>query len=142
MTVLEAKGLVKKFAEKTAVDGVSLQIQKGECFGILGPNGAGKSTLMKMLYGLCTIDDGELYILGINASKNMRAVKEKIGVVPQEDCLEQDFTVIENLTLFSRYFGVEKRVSKYRAEDLLRLMRLEDYKNNFIFFIRQFLIFF
>lgn len=131
-TVLEMNGLIKRFGDKTVVDGISLQIKRGECFGILGPNGAGKSTLMRMLYGLTEITEGEAYILGLNLKKSIKSVKAKIGVVPQDDGLDSEFTVMENLLLFSRLHGIESKIARYRAEELLHLMRLEDVKNNFV----------
>src|SRR5690349_19118565 len=84
-TVLEMKGLIKKYGDKAVVNGISLEVKKGECFGILGPNAAGKSTLMKMMYGSVLPTEGELFVLGLNTKKNMRQIKSRIGVIPQED---------------------------------------------------------
>lgn len=125
-TVLEMKGLIKKYGDKIVVNGISLEVKKGECFGILGPNGAGKSSIMKMMYGSATIDGGELFVLGLNAKSALREIKSRIGVVPQEDGLDIEFTAIENLKIFARYFGIDQRIAAERAVELLRLMRLEE----------------
>lgn len=125
-TVVEAKGLIKKFADRAVVRGVDLQIQKGEIFGLLGPNGAGKSTLMKMMYCSSTVTEGELYVLGLNAKKNYREIKSRIGVIPQDDGLDSQFSAFENLTLFAGYHLIDGPVAHRRADELLRLMRLEN----------------
>lgn len=124
--MVEAKGLTKRFADFLVIKGVQLEVHQGEYFGILGPDGAGKSTLMRMLYGSAAIQEGELYLLGLNAKTNIREIKSKIGVLPQEDGLEAEFTVRENLQLFCNYNCMDKEVSKARMEDLMKLMRLED----------------
>ncbi len=125
--VIESKALTKKYGDSFIVRNVDLQIRRGECFGLLGPNGAGKSTTMKMLYGGASITSGELYILGINAKKNITDIKARIGVVPQEDGLDHDFSVYENLALFASYFGLVGNTAKLRIEELLKLFRLEEY---------------
>ncbi len=128
-TVVEMKGLVKKYGDRIVVNGVDLDILQGECFGILGPNGAGKTTTMKMIYGSVEITQGELYVRGLNTKVNRREVKNLIGVVPQEDGLDVDFTVKENLLLYASYFGINQQVARHRCEDLMRLMRLEEYQD-------------
>jgi lipooligosaccharide transport system ATP-binding protein len=131
-TVVEAKGLFKKFDDRPVVRGVDLQIQKGEIFGLLGPNGAGKSTLMRMMYCASLISEGELYVLGLNAKKNYREIKGRIGVIPQEDGLDESFTAFDNLVLFAKYHLIEEGIARKRADDLLRLMRLENDRNKFV----------
>ncbi len=126
---IEIKDLTKKYDEKTVVNGVSFEIYKGECFGILGPNGAGKSTAMKMMYCSVLVTSGELYVLGLNVKKNYREVKSRIGVVPQDDGLDPDFTVLENLLVYARYHRIPKAEAEFRAQALLRLMKLEEYQD-------------
>ncbi|UOF00280.1 ABC transporter ATP-binding protein [Bdellovibrio reynosensis] len=126
---IEIKDLTKKYADKIAVDGISLEIFKGECFGILGPNGAGKSTTMKMMYCSALVTSGELYVLGLNVKKNYREIKTRIGVVPQEDGLDPDFTVLENLLVYASFHNIPKADAELRAQALLRLMKLEEYKD-------------
>ncbi len=131
-TIVEAKGIVKKYGEKSVVDGVDFEVSQGEIFGLLGPNGAGKSSIMKMMYGSSAITAGELFVIGLNAKKNFREIKSRVGVIPQEDGLDEEFTVFENLMLYAGYQLIDKNVARPRAEDLLRLMHLEDHRDKFI----------
>lgn len=128
-SVVEAKGLVKKYDDRLVIDRVEIEIQQGECFGILGPNGAGKSTLMRMMYCSSTVTEGELYVLGLNVKKDSRQIKSRIGVIPQDDGLDVDFTVKENLQMFSKYYRMPPTISQKRVEELLRLVRLDDRKD-------------
>ena len=98
---VELKDLKKKYDETYVVNGINLEISKGECFGLLGPNGAGKSTAMKMMYCSVLVTSGELYVLGLNVKNNYREIKSRIGVIPQEDGLDTDFSVIENLLVYT-----------------------------------------
>lgn len=126
---IEIKDLTKKYDDKIVVDGINLEIFKGECFGLLGPNGAGKSTAMKMMYCSALVSSGELYVLGLNAKKNYREIKARIGVVPQDDGLDPDFTVLENLIVYASYHNIPKAESELRSQALLRLMKLEEYQD-------------
>ncbi len=130
--IVEAKGLTKKYGDRLAVDKLQLEVYQGECFGILGPNGAGKSTLMKMLYGSSALSAGELFISGLNTKANPREVKARIGVLPQDEGLDLEFTVRDNLLLYSRYHGIDANVAVSRIEDLLKLMRLEDSSEQYV----------
>ncbi len=130
--IVEAKGLTKKYADRAVVDGLNLEVFQGECFGILGPNGAGKSSLMKMLYGSSAISGGELFIAGLNLRTNPREMKARVGVVPQEEGLDLEFTVRDNLLLFSRYHGIDSEVANNRIEELLKLMRLEESSEQYV----------
>lgn len=130
--IVEAKGLAKRISDTPIVAGIDFQVYQGECFGILGPNGAGKSTTMRMMYGSSVATGGELYILGLNSKSSMKAIRARIGIVPQEDGLESEFTVAENLELFSRYHGVDPEVSLRRSDELLKLMRLEEHGDQFV----------
>lgn len=129
LTAVEMKELSKQYDDKTVVDGISLEIKKGECFGLLGPNGAGKSTTMKMMYCSVLITSGELYVLGLNVKKNFREIKNRIGVIPQEDGLDPDFTVLENLLVYANYHDLSKAEGEERARTLLRLIKLEEYQD-------------
>ncbi|MDI3256985.1 MAG: ABC transporter ATP-binding protein [Kyrpidia sp.] len=121
-----ARGLTKRYGEFLAVRGVDFAVRRGECFGVLGPNGAGKSTTMKMIYGRTPPTEGKLRILGMDARADMRRIKARIGVVPQEDNLDPDFTVIQNLLVFGRYFGLPRRTAAERAERLLEFVGLAE----------------
>lgn len=123
---IEAKGLTKKFADKIAVDAIHFEVQRGECFGVLGPNGAGKSSTMRMMYGLSSINQGELYVLGMNMKTHAREVKARIGVVPQEDGLDVDFSVLDNLLVYASYHQIEFNQALERAKHLLRMMKLDE----------------
>lgn len=127
-TAVEMKELTKRYEDKVVVDAVSLEIQKGECFGLLGPNGAGKSTTMKMMYCSALVTSGELYVLGLNVKKNYREIKNRIGVVPQEDGLDPDFNVLENLLVYANYHNIPHTEAGDRAQALMRLMKLEEYQ--------------
>lgn len=129
-TAIEAKNVVKKYDDFVALDGVSLDIKKGECFGLLGPNGAGKSTLMKLMYCQSLLSEGELYILGLNVKTNFREIKSKIGVVPQDNMLDEDFTLLENLKLFARYQQMVLSSVDEKIFHLLRLFKLEEFANH------------
>src|SRR3954471_19506380 len=87
-----ARELTKNYGERVAVAGIDFEVESGICFGFLGPNGAGKTTTMKMIYGLATVDDGELRVLGMDAIRERREIKRRIGVVPQETNLDGDLT--------------------------------------------------
>ena len=128
-TAVEIKELSKRYDDKIVVDSISLEIQKGECFGLLGPNGAGKSTIMKMMYCSALVTSGELYVLGLNVKKNYREIKSRIGVVPQEDGLDPDFSVVENLRVYASYHGMSSKAADASAQNLLRIMKLEEYQD-------------
>ncbi|MBK9322146.1 MAG: ABC transporter ATP-binding protein [Bdellovibrionaceae bacterium] len=125
---VELKDLKKKYDETYVVNGINLEISKGECFGLLGPNGAGKSTAMKMMYCSVLVTSGELYVLGLNVKNNYREIKSRIGVIPQEDGLDTDFSVIENLLVYASYHEIPHKVALEKSQSLLRLMKLEEYK--------------
>lgn len=130
--VVEAKGLTKRFDDYLAVNAVDFEVYQGECFGILGPRGAGKSTLMKMMYGSASIHGGELFIAGLNARHSIRDIKSRIGVLPQDEGLDTDFTVRENLHIYGGYYGVSRELQLSRTDELLKLMRLEDLADQFV----------
>ncbi|MFA6131431.1 MAG: ABC transporter ATP-binding protein [Patescibacteria group bacterium] len=126
---VELKDLKKKYDETFVVNGINLEISKGECFGLLGPNGAGKSTTMKMMYCSALVTSGELYVLGLNVKKNYREIKTRIGVIPQEDGLDPDFSVLENLLVYASYHKIPASTATGKANALLREMRLEEYSD-------------
>lgn len=129
---ISAQNIVKNYNGVPAVRGISLEIQQGECFGILGPNGAGKSTFMKMLYGQAIPTSGDLFVLGINVKSQIHEVKSRIGVVPQEDALDTDFSVLENLKLFASYFGLDPDASDVKIDHLLADMKLLEKKHQHV----------
>jgi len=104
--VVAARALTKAYGPRTVVDGIDLTIEPGECFGLLGPNGAGKTTTLRMLLGLTAPTGGHLTVLGAPVPAHGRAMRARIGVVPQTDALDPDFTVRENLVTWASYFGL------------------------------------
>lgn len=124
MPIIEAKGLVKRYGEFTAVNGVDLTIEAGECFGLLGPNGAGKTTLVRMITGVSPITAGQAFVAGMDVSRRPREVKAIIGVVPQEENLDPDFTVLKNLLVFARYFDIPSKEARRRAMANLEFFEL------------------
>ncbi len=127
--VVSARGLVKKDGDLVAVDHIDLQIDKGEVFGFLGPNGAGKSTAMHMIQGTSPLTAGRLEVLGMDITARAKEVKALIGVAPQENNLDPDFTVLRNLTSYARYFGIPPAQAKKRALELLDMMQLTEKKD-------------
>lgn len=134
MTVLvEARGLVKRYPPKdprsapfTAVDGIDFTLERGEVFGFLGPNGAGKSSTMRMLACVSPISGGSLRVLGRDPATDGRAIRERLGVVAQDDALDTELTVRENLLIYGLYFGLPKALAAERADELLVFAQLED----------------
>ncbi len=119
-----AKGLVKIYGDRTAVDAIDFQVPDGVCFGFLGPNGAGKTTTMRMLYGRLRRDSGRLEVLGLDPDRSRREVRERLGVVTQANDLDQDLNVLENLVVFAGHFGLRGREARERARELLEFFDL------------------
>ena len=126
MPAVRAEKLTKVFDELRAVDAIDFQIEEGECFGFLGPNGAGKSTTMRMIHCASPITSGKLEVLGMDVNSSSRDIKAAIGVAPQENNLDPDFTVRRNLTVYGRYFGLPKDLLEERADRLLEFMQLSE----------------
>ena len=123
--VIVAQNLQKHYGDFHALKGVSFSIREGECFGLLGHNGAGKSTTMKMIYGLSTVESGCLSILGQPVSLTPPAVKQLLGVVPQEDNLDPDLPVLENLEVYAGLFGMGRQQARKASLEMLSFMGLE-----------------
>ena len=102
-----------------AVDGISFDIPKGECFGLLGPNGAGKSTSMNCITGFYPVTAGEIRLLGIDVHAEPRKARRQLGVCSQEDTLDSDFSVLDQMIRYGTYFGRKAAVVRPRAEALL-----------------------
>jgi lipooligosaccharide transport system ATP-binding protein len=122
MAAIELKGVVKRFGDITAVDGLDLEVPSGICLGLLGPNGAGKSTTMRLLTGQAIADSGELRVLGHELPREAKSARAEMGVVPQLDNLDIDVTVEDNLAVFARLYRVrDVRAAVERGLDLARL---------------------
>jgi len=127
--LIEAKALTKKFDGFLAVDHIDFQVYKGECVGFLGPNGAGKTTTVRMMYCFLLPTSGDLEVAGLSVKTQCREIKAKVGVAPQEDNLDPDFTVIKNLTVYARYFDIPKEEALKRATEQLKFFQLEEKKD-------------
>ena len=128
--IIKAEKLAKSYGDFRALNGISFHINKGECFGFLGNNGAGKSTTMRMIYGLSTVDEGYLEIIGEKIrTLTPPHIKQVCGIVPQEDNLDPDLTVIENLIVYGGYFNIPSKEARLRGEELLEFMGLTDKMN-------------
>jgi len=123
--ILSAKGLRKRYGDLEVVCGIDLELTKGECYGLLGPNGAGKTTTLRMLLGLTHPDAGTINLLGYPVPQAAREARVRVGVVPQVDNLDPDFTVSENLLVYGRYFGLPRRALEARLPWLLEFAALE-----------------
>ncbi len=126
MDIVIAQGLIKEYNSLRAVDGIDFVIKKGECFGFLGPNGAGKTTVMRMIYCFMPPTRGSLRVFGLDVTKAPSEIKSRTGVMPQDNNLDPDLSVIENLMVYARYFGINKKEALRRAERLLSFVELSD----------------
>jgi ABC-2 type transport system ATP-binding protein len=129
-TILEAKELVKKYGDFTAVKGISFDIKEGEIFSLLGPNGAGKTTTISMLSTLYTPTSGEATIGGHSITKEAMAVRNLIGVVPQELALYDDLSARENLVFWGQMYGLSGKALKVRVDEVLEQIGLADRAKN------------
>ncbi|HWH42032.1 MAG TPA: ATP-binding cassette domain-containing protein [Usitatibacter sp.] len=125
MTVLAARGIRKSYGGCEVVAGLDLELARGECYGLLGPNGAGKTTTLRMLLGLVRPDAGDISLLGFPVPQAARQGRMRVGVVPQVDNLDPDFTVRENLVVYGRYFGLRERDVAARIPALLDFAALQ-----------------
>ena len=128
--ILEARDLVKRFGDLTAVKGVSFAVEKGESFGLLGPNGAGKTSTLRMISAVSEPTSGSLTILGLDPRRDGPEIRGRLGVVPQEDTLELELTVRQNLEMFGRYFDLPRNVLRERASELLEFTQLSERAND------------
>ncbi|GIZ53407.1 ATP-binding cassette domain-containing protein [Noviherbaspirillum aridicola] len=126
--ILSVSGLRKWFgsgaARTVVVDGLSFALRRGECYGLLGPNGAGKTTTLRLCLGLTAPDGGSITLVGHPVPQQARAARLRVGVVPQADNLDPDFTVAENLMVFGRYFGLRDDWIARRIPGLLEFASL------------------
>ncbi|HTZ17444.1 MAG TPA: ATP-binding cassette domain-containing protein [Dissulfurispiraceae bacterium] len=124
MDIVIARGLVKEYGSLRAVDSIDFEIAGGEFFGFLGPNGAGKTSVMRVIYCFMPPTAGNVRVFGINVAENPSMIKKRIGVMPQENNLDPDLTVLENLIVYARYFDIPKKESFPRAMELLDFVEL------------------
>jgi lipooligosaccharide transport system ATP-binding protein len=129
MKVIRVRNISKSFGKLCAVNDLSFEVEEGTCFGLLGPNGAGKTTMMKMIYGRSSRDDhdgGVIDVLGYDPARNELAIKYLSGVVPQENNLDEELNVIQNLMIYSKFYGLPGKVARERIEVLLEFLELSE----------------
>ena len=125
--LIHARGLVKRFGDFTAVDGIDVDVHPGEAFGFLGPNGAGKSSTMRMIGCVSPPTAGHAaHPRAWIRSATARRIRARLGVCPQQDSLDPELTVTENLTVYARYFGIPRDVARERAAELLDFVQLTE----------------
>ena len=123
-SLIRARGLTKRFGELTAVESIDFDVAPGEAFGFLGPNGAGKTSTMLMIACVSPVTAGTLRILGMDPAADGPSIRAHIGVVPQQDTLDTELTVRENLLIYARYFDIDRRTARKRADELLEFVQL------------------
>jgi len=128
--ILVGTNLTKRYTDTLAVDGINFSISQNECYGFLGPNGAGKTSTMKMIHCLSPVTSGTLLVAGMDVMTEARRVKSIMGVVPQEQNLDPDLTVIENLIVYARYFNIPLREARKRGEEYLDFFQLANKSNS------------
>lgn len=123
--IIHARGVTKRFGDFAALQALDLDVRAGECVGLLGPNGAGKSTFIGCLYGVVQRNEGTLEVFGHDPSQAPRAIKQRLGVVPQENALDEGLTVLENMRLYARFGGLTGHHADARIDELLKHMALD-----------------
>lgn len=124
--MIRASGLRKSFGDFEAVQGIDLEVRRGEAFGFLGPNGAGKSSTMRMIATVSPRSGGDLQILGMDPWTHGPDIRARIGVCPQDDTLDNELSPRDNLIVYGRYFGIPRRQVRAKAEELLEFAQLTD----------------
>ena len=124
--MVQAKALVKRFGEFEAVRGIDVEVRRGEAFGFLGPNGAGKSSTMRMIACVSPRTDGDLRVLGMDPNVDGPKIRARLGVVPQQDNLDNELTVRQNLQVYGRYFGLFRVHMRNKAAELMEFAQLTD----------------
>lgn len=136
MSILRVQDLHKSYGEGASrhavINGISFELQRGECYGLLGPNGAGKTTTLKLCLGLTTPDSGSITLVGRDIPGDARQARARIGVVPQIDSLDPDFSVQENLVVYGRYFGMPQAEIEARLDWLLEFSNLTAKRSAYI----------
>lgn len=125
-SLVQARGLRKRFGRTEAVRGIDFDVSAGEVFGFLGPNGAGKSSTMRMIGCVSPRSSGELQVLGMDPDVDGPRIRARLGVVPQQDNLDVELSVRENLHVYGRYFGLPRAAVRAKAAELLDFVQLGD----------------
>jgi lipooligosaccharide transport system ATP-binding protein len=128
--LIEASGLTKTFGDLVAVDGIDFTVSPGETFGFLGPNGAGKTSVMRMIGATSPISDGRLSVLGLDPETEGPRLRSRLGVVPQENNLDEELSVYDNLMMYGRYFDLSRAEIRERIDELLGFVHLTEKKDS------------
>ena len=126
MKIVSADKLTKNYNSLCAVDSIDFEISEGECFGFLGPNGAGKTTVMGIIYCFIPPSSGKVEVFELDVTKHGSTIKSRMGVMPQDNNLDPDLSVMENLIVYARYFDIPERESSPHARELLDFIELRD----------------
>ncbi|MEE8485239.1 MAG: ABC transporter ATP-binding protein [Acidimicrobiia bacterium] len=127
--LIKATKLTKVFGDLTAVDGIDFEVAEGESFGFLGPNGAGKTSTMKMIGATSPISGGELSVLGLDPATDGPTLRSRLGIVPQENNLDEELSVQDNLMMYGRYFDMSRAEIRERIDELLEFVQLVEKRN-------------
>ena len=130
-TILKLSGLSKKFDGRTVVDHISIEINEGEIFGLLGPNGAGKSTTLNMVCSLLKPTSGNIEVFGMDAGRNMKKIKSRIGYIPQDLAIHGNLKAWENVELFTSLYGIKGKELKSAIDKSLEFVGLSDRRNGY-----------
>lgn len=125
LPIIHARAVAKRFGKFEAIASLDLEVKQGQCVGLLGPNGAGKSTFIGCLYGVVSLSGGELRVFGLDPKTQARDIKRRIGVVPQENALDDGLTVLENMRIYARFGGLSREQADPQIDRLLAYMALE-----------------
>jgi lipooligosaccharide transport system ATP-binding protein len=128
--LIEARGLTKTFGDLVAVDGIDFTVSPGETFGFLGPNGAGKTSVMRMIGATSPISGGELSVLGLNPETEGPRLRSRLGVVPQENNLDEELSVDDNLMMYGRYFDLPRAEIRERIDERLGFVHLTEKRDS------------
>jgi len=126
MKIVTARSLTKYYNSLLALDSIDFEITEGECFGFLGPNGAGKTTAMGIIYCFMPPSSGKVEVFGVDVTEDPGRIKSEIGVMPQDNNLDPDLSVLENLVVYARYFDIPQKISSPRAHDLIEFVEMSD----------------
>lgn len=127
--LIQARGLTKRFDDLVAVDGIDFSVTAGETFGFLGPNGAGKTSTMRMIGATSPISGGSLSVLGLDPDTDGPQLRSRLGVVPQENNLDEELSVFDNLMMYGRYFDLSRTEIRERIAELLDFVQLTEKKD-------------
>ena len=128
--LIRGTALEKRFGDFVAVDKIDFEVYEGESFGFLGPNGAGKTSTMRMIGAVSPVTSGSLSVLGLDPMVDGPRLRSRLGVVPQENNLDEELSVYDNLLKYGRYFDLDKKTLKERIDELLHFVQLEDKRDS------------